>query len=172
MSLREIDGQAGAEGFDPWLRHSFPCSGRKSGALLGRGSNRRIPPSAPVPAGVSDWRRVSIDRALQPHAGTRAPAPRGTTVHGSERPALHADVTRTRARQRHLAARSEQRRVLSRVVSYVSVSGIARLPQVTMPLVSSGGVPVGLSLLAAHGRDAFLLDVVQDVARALETRSA
>jgi hypothetical protein len=29
---------------------------------------------------------------------------------------------------------------------------------------SSGGVPVGLSLLAANGRDAFLLNVVMKVA--------
>jgi amidase len=52
-----------------------------------------------------------------------------------------------------------------RVLSLTSVAGIGRLPQVSLPVAETpGGVPVGLSLLAAHGRDAFLLDVVKRVA--------
>jgi amidase len=52
-----------------------------------------------------------------------------------------------------------------RTLSLTSVAGIGRLPQVSLPLAeSSGGVPVGLSLLAANGRDAFLLSVVKKVA--------
>jgi amidase len=57
----------------------------------------------------------------------------------------------------------------SRVLSLTSVAGIGRLPQVSLPLAeSSGSVPVGLSLLAAHGRDDFLLSVVKRVAAAME----
>jgi amidase len=52
-----------------------------------------------------------------------------------------------------------------RTLSLTSVAGIGRLPQVSLPLAeSSGGVPVGLSLLGANGRDAFLLSVVKRVA--------
>jgi amidase len=51
-----------------------------------------------------------------------------------------------------------------RTLSLTSVAGIGRLPQVSLPLAESGGVPVGLSLLAAHGQDAFLLGVVQRLA--------
>jgi len=51
-----------------------------------------------------------------------------------------------------------------RTLSLTSVAGIGRLPQVSLPLTESGGVPVGLSLLAAHGRDAFILEVAQRVA--------
>jgi amidase len=52
-----------------------------------------------------------------------------------------------------------------RTLSLTSVAGIGRLPQVSLPLAeSSGGVPVGLSLLAANGRDAFLLNVLKRVA--------
>ena len=47
-----------------------------------------------------------------------------------------------------------------RTLSLTSVAGLGRLPQVSLPLAQSGGVPVGLSLLAANGRDAFLLGVV------------
>jgi amidase len=55
-----------------------------------------------------------------------------------------------------------------RTLSLTSVAGIGRLPQVSLPLAkASGGVPVSLSLLAANGRDAFLLNVVKRVAEFL-----
>ena len=57
-----------------------------------------------------------------------------------------------------------------RMLSLTSVAGIGRLPQVSLPLAeSSDGVPVGLSLLAANGRDAFLLNVVKRVAAFIGT---
>jgi amidase len=57
----------------------------------------------------------------------------------------------------------------SRLLSLTSVAGLGRLPQVSLPLAeSSGGVPVGLSVLAAHGRDDFLLSVIKGLAAALE----
>jgi amidase len=57
----------------------------------------------------------------------------------------------------------------SRLLSLTSVAGLGRLPQVSLPLAeSSGSVPVGLSLLASHGRDAFLLSVVKRVAKSME----
>jgi amidase len=57
-----------------------------------------------------------------------------------------------------------------RTLSLTSVAGIGRLPQVSLPLAeSSGGVPVGLSLLGANGRDAFLVSVVKRVAVFLGT---
>jgi amidase len=53
----------------------------------------------------------------------------------------------------------------ARVLSLTSVAGIGRLPQVSLPVAeSSGSVPVGLSLLAPNGRDAFLLSAVMKVA--------
>jgi amidase len=48
-----------------------------------------------------------------------------------------------------------------RALSLTSIAGIGRLPQVSLPLAESRGVPVGLSLLAASGRDAFLLSTVK-----------
>ena len=57
-----------------------------------------------------------------------------------------------------------------RTLSLTSLAGIGRLPQVSLPLAeSSGSVPVGLSLLAANGRDAFLLGVVERVAAFMGT---
>lgn len=48
-----------------------------------------------------------------------------------------------------------------RALALTSVAGIGRLPQVSLPLAESTGAPVGLSLLAGYGRDAFLLEVVK-----------
>lgn len=40
-----------------------------------------------------------------------------------------------------------------------AVAGLAGLPQVTMPLATTGGVPVGVSLIGARGEDQALLDL-------------
>lgn len=53
-----------------------------------------------------------------------------------------------------------------RTLSMTAVAGIGRLPQITLPLGMSHGVPIGISLLAAHGMDALLLSVCQSAARA------
>ena len=51
-----------------------------------------------------------------------------------------------------------------RTLSFTAIAGLGRLPQVTLPLGEVGGVPIGLSLLAAHGNDALLLRAAQQVA--------
>jgi amidase len=56
-----------------------------------------------------------------------------------------------------------------RTLSFTAIAGIGRLPQVTLPLGSVGGVPIGLSLLAAQGQDAFLLAVADKVMSAWES---
>lgn len=50
-----------------------------------------------------------------------------------------------------------------RLLSLTSVAGIGRLPQVSFPIADADGVPVGLSLLARHGKDSFLLEVAKIV---------
>lgn len=57
-----------------------------------------------------------------------------------------------------------------RTSGLTSIAGIGRLPQVSLPIANVGGVPVGLSLLASHGRDSFLLDVVKSVDRETSLR--
>jgi amidase len=48
-----------------------------------------------------------------------------------------------------------------RALSLTSVAGMGRLPQVSLPIANADGVPVGLSLLARHGQDSFLLQVAE-----------
>ncbi len=52
---------------------------------------------------------------------------------------------------------------LPRALSFTSVAGVARLPQVSIPLAEANGAPIGLSLMARRGMDGFLLAVVQFV---------
>ena len=52
-----------------------------------------------------------------------------------------------------------------RTLSLTSVAGMGRLPQVSLPIADADGVPVGLSLLARHGQDSFLLQVAKNVGR-------
>ena len=54
-----------------------------------------------------------------------------------------------------------------RALALSAVAGIGRLAQVSLPVANCAGAPLGLSLLAAHGADAFLLGAVQQVAGAL-----
>jgi amidase len=51
-----------------------------------------------------------------------------------------------------------------RALPLTSLAGVGRLPQVTLPLARCGGGPVGLSLLAGFGQDAFLLGVARMIA--------
>jgi amidase len=55
-----------------------------------------------------------------------------------------------------------------RVLSLTAIAGIGRLPQVTLPLTQVKGAPVGLSLMAAPGEDAFLLAAARAVVGMVE----
>src|SRR5262249_19751772 len=46
-------------------------------------------------------------------------------------------------------------------LSLTSSAGAARLPQLTLPLADVSGLPIGLSLIARNGQDAFLLSVAK-----------
>jgi amidase len=43
-------------------------------------------------------------------------------------------------------------------MAVTSFAGVARLPEITIPLAQVNGIPVGLSLTAGHYQDEFLLD--------------
>jgi amidase len=50
-----------------------------------------------------------------------------------------------------------------RALSLTAIAGVGRLPQVSLPLADVASVPIGLSLLAAHGEDMFLLQVAHEI---------
>jgi amidase len=51
-----------------------------------------------------------------------------------------------------------------RTLSLTCIAGLARLPQVTLPIGKVRGAPVGLSLIARRGRDRALLDLASRLA--------
>jgi amidase len=48
-----------------------------------------------------------------------------------------------------------------RAMGMLCISGIGRLPQVSLPLATTNGCPLGLSLAAARGNDEMLLAVAK-----------
>jgi amidase len=54
-----------------------------------------------------------------------------------------------------------------RTMAVTSFAGVARLPEITLPLAQVDGVPVGLSLAAGHYQDEFLLEASRQVWSAL-----
>jgi amidase len=54
-----------------------------------------------------------------------------------------------------------------RALALTSIAGIGRLPQLSMPVTSAASIPVGLSLLARHGQDVFLLEVAKTIEKQL-----
>jgi amidase len=50
-----------------------------------------------------------------------------------------------------------------RALSLTSLAGLGRLPQVSLPLARTEASPIGLSLIAAEGQDAFLLAIAAEI---------
>jgi amidase len=50
-----------------------------------------------------------------------------------------------------------------RAMSLLCIAGLARLPQISLPLAQFNGCPLGLSLVAARGNDALLLEIARRV---------
>ncbi len=62
------------------------------------------------------------------------------------------------------ASQAEQNAVRERTMGVTAISGFAGLPEVTLPAGRSEGAPVGLSLVAAPGRDRALLALAAKLA--------
>ena len=52
----------------------------------------------------------------------------------------------------------------SRAMSLLCIAGLARLPQISLPLATLDGCPLGLSLVAARGNDTLLLELARRIA--------
>jgi amidase len=51
----------------------------------------------------------------------------------------------------------------SRSLALLCPAGLARLPQVSLPLATLDGCPLGLSLIAARGADEMLLELAKTI---------
>jgi Asp-tRNA(Asn)/Glu-tRNA(Gln) amidotransferase A subunit family amidase len=50
-----------------------------------------------------------------------------------------------------------------RALALLCIAGLARLPQISLPLATLDGCPLGLSLIAAQGNDTLLLELAASV---------
>ena len=64
------------------------------------------------------------------------------------------------------ATQAEQNAVREKTMGVTAIAGLAGLPEVTLPAGRVSGAPVGLSLVAAPGRDRALLALAEQVAAA------
>ena len=64
------------------------------------------------------------------------------------------------------ASQAEQNAVREKTMGVTAIAGLCGLPEVTIPAARVGGAPVGLSLVAAPGRDRALLALAERVAAA------
>lgn len=53
----------------------------------------------------------------------------------------------------------------TRAMSLLCIAGLAGLPQISLPLATLGGCPLGISLMAARGNDALLLALAKRIAQ-------
>jgi amidase len=51
----------------------------------------------------------------------------------------------------------------ARAMSLLCIAGLARLPQISLPLATFDGCPLGLSLIAARGNDTLLLELARRI---------
>jgi amidase len=52
----------------------------------------------------------------------------------------------------------------ARAMSLLCIAGLARLPQISLPLATLNGCPLGLSLVAARNGDTLLLETASRIA--------
>jgi amidase len=65
------------------------------------------------------------------------------------------------------ATTAEQDAVRQASIGVTAIAGFCGVPEVTLPAGTVGGIPVGLSLVAARGRDRGLLALACDAASVL-----
>jgi amidase len=168
-SLRAIDGVSAAEGFDPWVEGFYPVQWGEIWSVLGPWVEEHHPAFGPrternfaltealdrSQMSAAMERRQLLARSVQQFLGPNdllcmPTAPALPPVKGT------------------LPLDRSKGGYYPRTIAQISLSGVGRLPQITMPLAESDGVPVGLSLLAGYGRDAFLLDAMTEVVNVLK----
>lgn len=137
--FRVIQGWEAWQSLGGWIREHRPT--------LGPGVRERFEWAATVDRGAllaASSRREDIarrlDRLLADGAVLALPTAPGVALRAGA-PATEVDDFRARA------------------LAILCIAGLARLPQVTLPLASLQGCPLGLSLVAARGQDTMLLEL-------------
>lgn len=142
--FRVVQGWEAWQSLGGWIREHQPS--------LGPGVKERFEWASTVERGsflAASSRREDIarrlDRLLADGAVMALPTTPGIALRAGA-PAAEVDDFRARA------------------LAILCISGLARLPQVTLPLATLEGCPLGLSLVAARGQDTMLLALARRLA--------
>lgn len=167
LSLRDVDGEADAVGMQRWHETFCTVQWAEIWSSLGSWITDSKPVLGPTAAANFELTR-NLDRRHAAAAVRRSEAYcRGLAEHLGPNDLLCIPTAPTPAplKGSNLRRDGGVNDYYPRALSLTSLAGIGRLPQVSIPLLEVDGLPVGLSLIAARGQDAFLLRAVQMVAR-------
>jgi len=170
VSIREIDGEPSDAGLTPWFDTFCTLQWAEIWSSLGSWVEAAKPAFGPRTRNNFELTRNLDRRKIEPAARRREHYQRRLNAFlGHDNilclPTTPAPAPRKGTLGDEARSPGSPRAYYPRTLSLTSIAGIGRLPQVTLPLGNVGGVPVGLSLAAAYGQDAFLLGVARSVAR-------
>lgn len=163
-SLQEIDGEPEDTGFQTWYDTFCVLQWAEIESSLGAWIAAAQPVFGPVIAGSFDLPKSLDRRRVSQAAQRRETYYRRLMTFLGPTDLLCVPTAPALAPLKGGMILRDQGNYYPRALSLTSLAGLARLPQVSLPLGDCAGIPVGLSLLAAHGRDAFLLGIAQRVA--------
>jgi amidase len=154
------DVTVGDEPLEKWMDHFRFPQGTEAWAAHGEWIARVRPRFGAPIQGRFDWAR-----AIDTHAAARARARREEITRRME------DLLRGNAllvlpsapgiAPLRNSPPAEQDGVRARALPMLCIAGLARLPQVSLPLATLDGCPLGLSVIAARGNDTLLLDLAK-----------
>jgi amidase len=169
ISLRSIDGEAGISGMDNWRQVFQPIQWAEIWSTLGSWIESARPALGERTRRNFELAR-GLDRRLLPAALAGRERYRAALAGflGPEDLLCFPTVHTPAPLKGSLGLDRTQGDYFPRVLARMAIAGIGRLPQISLPAAEVDGVPVGLSLLAAEGSDAFLLSAAQGVAAVLD----
>jgi len=166
-SIRTIDGELQCTGLDNWFQAMSPIQLAEIWSCLGPWIDEVRPVFGPDPAGSFEAARTLDRGRVAAAVQRRFNYSRRLAAFLEPDAVLCIPTTPTLPPPRGFALgkREDKELYYFRTICLTCLAGVARLPQVSLPLADVDGIPVGLSFLAGHGQDAFLLGVVAEVAR-------
>ncbi len=163
---RTIGLRLAPEGIDSFFDHFRTVQAEEAWATLGDWIEATQPRFGP---GVAE--RFAAARTLEPAAAAQGRAFR-RVLQARINPLLAGDAvlvypTSPCPAPLLTAGRAEQDAVRQATIGVTAIASLCGLPEVTLPVANVKGAPVGLSLVAAHGRDSALLGFACDAAAVL-----
>jgi amidase len=171
--LRDLDSD-GDDGLEGWCRDYCTIQWAEIWSTLGAWIEEARPALGPATAASFELAR-SLDRGLLADAIARRERRfRRLAERLGPRDLLCVPTVPSPAPRKGSELRRDRTGggYYARTLALTSIAGLGRLPQVSLPAGEIGRLPVGLSLIAAHGEDAFLLGAVQALAPLLVARVA